>query len=227
MMQERDLQELAELTSTDAPILSLYLSADPHRRSNEEHKLSLRKLLSQATEQGAAPADTERIERFFEHEYNRQGRGIACFSLQKKGFWREYELLVPVEDFVFLGQRPYIAPLTDIWDNYGRFGVVMVDREARGSSSTTSARWRIRPARWATRSSDTSRAAGPRKSCSATRIKRQRTTSKTPRPGPMNSCANTPSHAWSSRGVTATSRCSGMSPRARCRTRSWARSTWT
>ena len=129
MMQERDLQELAELTSIDAPILSLYLSADPHRRSSEEHKLSLRKLLSQATEQGAAPADTERIERFFEHEYNRQGRGIACFSLQKKGFWREYELLVPVEDFVFLGQRPYIAPLTDIWDNYGRFGVVMVDRE--------------------------------------------------------------------------------------------------
>jgi DNA-binding transcriptional MerR regulator len=129
MMQERDLQELAELKSATAPILSLYLNADPHRRSSEEHKLSLRRLLSQAANQGAAQADVERIERFFEHEYNRQGRGVACFSQQKLGFWREYELLVPVEDFVFLGQRPYIFPLSDIWDNYGRFGVLMVDRE--------------------------------------------------------------------------------------------------
>ncbi len=129
MMQERDLQELAELASADASILSLYLNVDPHRRSGEEHKLSLRKLLSQAADQGAAPADIERIERFFDHEYGRQGRGVACFSSEKRDFWRKYELLVPVEDFVFVGQRPYIKPLSDLLDNYSRFGVVMVDRE--------------------------------------------------------------------------------------------------
>lgn len=129
MMQERDLQELAELASADAPILSLYLNVDPHRRSGEEHKLSLRKLLSQAADQGAAPADIERIERFFDHEYGRQGRGVACFSSEKRDFWRKYELLVPVDDFVFLGQRPYIKPLSDLLDNYGRFGVIIVDRE--------------------------------------------------------------------------------------------------
>jgi peptide subunit release factor 1 (eRF1) len=54
---------------------------------------------------------------------------VACFSLAKQNFWRKYELLVPVEDFVFLGQRPYIKPLSDLLDNYGRFGVIMVDRE--------------------------------------------------------------------------------------------------
>lgn len=129
MMQERDLQELAELASADAPILSLYLNVDPHRRSGEEHKLSLRKLLSEAAEQGAAPADIERVERFFDHEYGRQGRGVACFSLAQRDFWRKYELLVPVEDFVFVGQHPYIKPLSDLLDNYGRFGVVIVDRE--------------------------------------------------------------------------------------------------
>lgn len=129
MVQERDLQELAELVSLDAPILSLYLNVDPHRRSNDEHRLSLRQLLSRAEDQGAAPADIARIERFFDHEYGRQGRGVVCFSLQQKDFWRKYELLVPVEDFVFLGPRPYIKPLSDVMDNYGRFGVVMIDRE--------------------------------------------------------------------------------------------------
>lgn len=129
MMQVQDLQELAELVSKDAPILSLYLNVDPHRRSTEEPKLVLRRLLTEAADAGAAPADIERVERFFEHEYNRQGRGIACFSLAKRDFWRSYALLVPMDDLVYVGMRPYIKPLSDVWDNYQRLGVLMVDRE--------------------------------------------------------------------------------------------------
>jgi peptide chain release factor subunit 1 len=30
---------------------------------------------------------------------------------------------------VFVGLRPYVKPLSDLWDNYDRFGVIMVDRE--------------------------------------------------------------------------------------------------
>jgi peptide chain release factor subunit 1 len=129
MMQEGDLQELAELVIKEAPILSLYLNVDPHRRSKEEHKLNLRRLLAQAAQQGASPSDIERAERFFDHEYDRHGRGVACFSCQDHSFWREYGLLVPVDDFVSVGPRPYITPLGDLWDAYGRFGVIMVDRE--------------------------------------------------------------------------------------------------
>jgi peptide chain release factor subunit 1 len=129
MMQERDLQELAELESKEAPILSLYLNMDPHRRSKEEQKLNLRRLLTWAAQQGASHADIERAERFFDHEYGRQGRGVVCFSCQIQGFWRDYALLVPIQDFVFVGSRPYITPLSDVWDAYDRFGVIMVDRE--------------------------------------------------------------------------------------------------
>jgi peptide chain release factor subunit 1 len=129
MMQEGDLQELAELVSKEAPILSLYLNVDPHRRSTEEHKLNLRRLLAQAAQQGASPADIERAERFFDHEYDRHGRGVACFSCQGQDLWRSYALPVPVEDFAFVGSRPYVTPLGDVWDAYGRFAVIMVDRE--------------------------------------------------------------------------------------------------
>lgn len=129
MMQEQDLKELAELMSDDTPILSLYLNIDPHHRSTEEHKLSLRQLLAQAAEQGADPEDIKRIGTFFDHEYDRQGRGVVCFSWQAQDFWRSYTLLVPVEDAVFVGLRPYIRPLSDLWDDYDRFGVIMVDRE--------------------------------------------------------------------------------------------------
>lgn len=129
MMQERDLHELAELVSEEAPILSLYLNIDRHNRSVEEHKPVLRKLLAEAAEQGAAPADVERMERFFEHEYDRQGRAVACFSCGARKFWRGYTLPVSTQNAVFVGRRPYVKPLSDIWDNYERFGVLMIDRE--------------------------------------------------------------------------------------------------
>lgn len=129
MMQEHDLQELAELVSEEAPILSLYLNMERHSRSPEAHKLTLRSLLAQATVLGAAPSDIERIDRFFEHEYDRQGRSVACFSCQARKFWRAYPLLVPVQNVVFVGRRPFVKLLSDLWDNYDRFAVLMTDRE--------------------------------------------------------------------------------------------------
>ncbi len=129
MMQEHDLHELAELVSEHAPVLSLYLHLDPQRRSGDETKLLLRRLLAQAADAGASPADIDRIERFFEHEHDRQGRAVACFSCQALKFWRDYTLLAPVRSTVFVGRRPYVTPLSDLWDNYGRLGVILVDRE--------------------------------------------------------------------------------------------------
>jgi peptide chain release factor subunit 1 len=129
MMQEQDLQELAELVTDEGPILSLYLNLDRHNRSGDEHKLALRQLLSQAAEQGAVPADIERIERFFETEFDRQGRSVACFSCQARKFWRAFPLLVPTPNAVYVGRRPYLKPLSDLFDNYECFAVIMVDRE--------------------------------------------------------------------------------------------------
>jgi len=106
MMQEQDLHELAEFVSEGGSVLSLYLHIDPQRRSADETKLSLRRLLAQATEQGASPADVERVERFFEHEYDRQGRAVALFSCQARKFWRGYTLLVPVRSTCYVGSRP-------------------------------------------------------------------------------------------------------------------------
>lgn len=129
MMQEQDLQELAELVTDTEPVLSLYLNLDRRSRSGDENKLALRQLLAQAGEQGAAAPDVERIERFFETEFDRQGRSVACFSCQARTFWRAFPLLVPVQNAVYVGRRPYVRPLSDLFDNYESFAVIMIDRE--------------------------------------------------------------------------------------------------
>ncbi|MBM4464822.1 MAG: hypothetical protein FJ014_04520 [Chloroflexi bacterium] len=129
MFSEEDLQELVDFHSEEAPVLSLYLDVDPTKRTTDEYKLVLRGLLKEVSGQ-AWRKDIAAVERYFDHEYDWQGKGVAVFSCLEQDFWRAYPLAVPVENHVYVGDRPYIKPLTDVLDTYERYGVVLVDQEA-------------------------------------------------------------------------------------------------
>lgn len=128
MFTEKDLDELVGIRSDGAPILSLYLNVDPVQRTTEQYKLVLRSLLKEIGDE-ADPADIEAVERFFDFEYDWQGRGIVLFSCQEADLWRSYSLAVPVHNYAYTAHRPYIKPLTDVLDAYGRYGVILVDSE--------------------------------------------------------------------------------------------------
>jgi peptide chain release factor subunit 1 len=128
MFNEKDLQELVDFHSEESPVLSLYLDVDPTKRTTDEYRLVLRGLLKEVTGQ-AWREDIAAVERYFEHEYDWQGKGVVLFSCLEQDFWRAYPLAVPVDSHVYVSQRPYIKPLTDILDAYGRYGVVLVDQE--------------------------------------------------------------------------------------------------
>ncbi len=128
MFSENDLQELVSFQSEESPVLSLYLDVDPTKRTTDEYKLVLRGLLKEVAGQ-AQRKDTSAVEKYFDHEYDWQGKGVVVFSCMKQDFWRAYPLAVPVNNHVYVGDRPYIKPLTDVLDAYGRYGVVLVDQE--------------------------------------------------------------------------------------------------
>lgn len=128
MIRPEELQELAAFRSEDTPILSAYLNVDPRRRTPEEYKLALRRLLDEVSDV-ASGDDVARIERYVNMEYNWQGRGLACFSCEDAGLWQAYSLGVPLEDYVYVGRRPYVRPLGDVVDTYARHVVVLVSRE--------------------------------------------------------------------------------------------------
>jgi peptide chain release factor subunit 1 len=128
MFTERDLTELVGFRSDDAPVLSLYLNVDPTQQTTDQYRLMLRSLLKEAAGE-AKPADIEAIERYFDFEYDWQGKGVVVFTCQGAGFWRSYSLAVPVHDYAYVSHRPYIKPLTDVLDAYGRYGVILVDSE--------------------------------------------------------------------------------------------------
>lgn len=128
MFSENDLQELVGFHSEESPVLSLYLDVDPTKRTTDEYKLVLRGLLKKISGQ-AQRKDVGAVRRYFDHEYDWQGKGVVLFSCLEQDFWRAYPLAVPVENHVHVGNRPYIKPLTNILDAYGRYGVVLVDQE--------------------------------------------------------------------------------------------------
>jgi peptide chain release factor subunit 1 len=128
MFTEQDLNDLVQFRSDESPILSLYLNVDPTEQSTEQYRLTLRTLLKGVTDEAGA-ADVDRVERYFEFEYDWQGRGVAVFSCQDADFWRGFSLAVPLQNQVYVSHRPYIKPLTDVLDAYGRYGVILVDRE--------------------------------------------------------------------------------------------------
>lgn len=128
MFHERDLAELVEFKTGTTPVLSLYLNVDPTQQSRDQYKLTLRSLLKEVAGEAEAE-DVTAIERYFDFEYDWQGRGVAVFSCRDADFWRSYPLAVPVQDDVYVSHRPYIKPLQDVLDAYGRYGVILVDSE--------------------------------------------------------------------------------------------------
>lgn len=127
MIDETELRTLAQFQA-EVPILSVYLDVDPTRHTTEEYLLSLRNMLKQA-EEGASPEDIQAVQRYFEHEYDWSGRGVAVFSCQAADFWRVYVLPIPVASGVMVARRPYVSPLAALLDTYERYGVVVVNRE--------------------------------------------------------------------------------------------------
>lgn len=128
MFTEQDLAELVGFRSDQSPVLSLYLNVDPTQQTSEQYKLALRSLLKEIADEASA-ADIDAVERYFDFEYDWQGRGVAVFSCQQAGFWRTYSLAVPVQNHTYVSHRPYIKPLTDVLDAYGRYGVIVLDSE--------------------------------------------------------------------------------------------------
>jgi peptide chain release factor subunit 1 len=124
MLSENDLRELLDF-NTEQPVLSVYLNTDPSEGNADVHKLRLRSMVKEIN----LTKDVEAIERYINHEYNWSGRGVAVFSCSHDGFFRVYPLAVPVRNLVHISDRPSVKPLASLLDNYGGYGVVLVDKQ--------------------------------------------------------------------------------------------------
>ena len=73
--------------------------------------------------------DVAAILEYFETHHPWAGRGIAVFSCKADGIFRTISLGVSMRDQVYTGDHFSVKPLADIFDLYGGYGVILVDRQ--------------------------------------------------------------------------------------------------
>jgi len=124
MFTDRELRELLALSAVE-PVLSVYLNMDPTAGNADFYKLRLRNLLKTVE----LPADVQAVEHYINNEFNWVGRSIAIFSCSPQNFFKAYSLAIPVRDLAVAGMRPAVKPLADLLDDYGGYGVALVDKQ--------------------------------------------------------------------------------------------------
>ncbi len=124
MFTDKDLRELLAMSAVE-PVLSVYLNMDPTAGNADVYKLRLRNLLKSIE----LPADVQAVDHYINNEFNWVGRSAAIFSCSPQKFFKAYSLAIPVRDLAVAGIRPAVKPLADLLDDYGGYGVALVDKQ--------------------------------------------------------------------------------------------------
>ena len=124
MLKDHDIHELLKYSSPD-PMLSVYLNTSPSEGGSDAQRLQLRRML----EKNNLLDDQVAVLKHFEQLRDAKGRGLALFSHAAANYFRGYSLAVPVRSRVFVGDHPYVKPLADLLNNFGSYGVALVDKQ--------------------------------------------------------------------------------------------------
>ena len=128
------LRELAGFRAERGCAITLYLDLDPSVSPTAGAVAArVRSLLGKARQHEAPRRDLERLERFFERDFTRDGaRGYAVFAAEADGAWHDLPLAAPVPDSVHVGDEFHVAPLLPLLGSGSGALVAFVGRE-RGS----------------------------------------------------------------------------------------------
>lgn len=127
MITRKELKELIDFNAPGQEVLSLYLNTDLTQHLKEERRLALKQLLDGLGADGKAEA--ERVQEFFDQEFDWQAQGLAIFSSAPMKFWHAIRLAVPVLDYASVEPKPNVRLLTDLMDEYECYAVALVDRD--------------------------------------------------------------------------------------------------
>src|SRR6266511_1096801 len=118
------LRELASFRAVNGCAISLYVNLDPSEVPTPADAQSrVNALLNSAEktdrsdlthdQRGALKADLERIERWFDDDFERdRSQGVAVFAAGLDNFWSTLSLPEPVPDRVNVARELYLVPLT-------------------------------------------------------------------------------------------------------------------
>jgi peptide chain release factor subunit 1 len=133
------IDRLAAFDFGAAPVVSLYLNAEPdqHGRDRDRILSFVRKELAdrirtypqRSSDRESLEADKARIERYLHDELERSANGVAIFACAAAdNFFEVAQVGVPLlEDQLFVGAEPHLYPLARLHDQHPRHAALLLD----------------------------------------------------------------------------------------------------
>ncbi|VAX28363.1 hypothetical protein MNBD_NITROSPIRAE02-1412 [hydrothermal vent metagenome] len=135
MLNREELKDLSEIQGNENYYVSLYLNVNPVTNPKGEYVLHLKNMIrevSEKTEKGVyrkIKTDLEKISAYVTSNKREFRKGLVLLSSEETGFWREYNLPIPVKNTLIVDNTPYMKPLLDIVDNNPRYLILLVEKD--------------------------------------------------------------------------------------------------
>jgi peptide chain release factor subunit 1 len=135
-VSREDIDWIANFDTHGACTLSLFVSLAPERQVEKAYRTVFKDLVKGVrAELGEGPTrkqfdfEVERVNAWLDDQPEPPGTGLAVFSSTPAGLWAPHVLHVPLRDRLVFDARPYVQPLVDLFDQYERYMVALVDNE--------------------------------------------------------------------------------------------------
>ena len=135
MPTAQEIDRIGRFDAEGARVLSVYLDLDPAPRRRRTHKVAFRDLVREAGEgldeaaRESLASEAQRVQIWLD-QGEPEGKGLAVFSCELKRLWRADWLAVRMPNHLAWEERPDIAPLLEVLDEYERYAVAVVDQQA-------------------------------------------------------------------------------------------------
>ena len=136
MLSRAELKEIASMEKKDGYFVSLYLNVDPMFNKKGDYIVHLKNMLKNTAESldkglyKTVKDDLAKIDNYVLTNKRMFKKGLALLSSSANSFWKEYHLGIPVKNELIVDKSPYTKPLMDILDNYQRYAVLLLGKEA-------------------------------------------------------------------------------------------------
>jgi len=136
MLSISELKEISSYNDKGAYYVSLYLNVDPLFNKKGDYIVHLKNMVKGSMESldkaiyKRVKEDLEKIEQHVLTNKRAFKKGLAVFSSKEAALWKEYNLGVPFKNDLIIQKSVYVKPLMDILDNYQRYGVLLVGKDA-------------------------------------------------------------------------------------------------
>ncbi|HXG04898.1 MAG TPA: Vms1/Ankzf1 family peptidyl-tRNA hydrolase, partial [Candidatus Binatia bacterium] len=134
MLTPEQVEALRAFDPRGSRVLSVYLDLEAVRQGRPAYRVVFEDLVRAARERldeetrSALAEEAARVRAWLD-DRDPGGKGLALFACSPRGLWQVHRLGVRVRDHLAFEPVPDVAPLLELFDEYERYAVTLVDKE--------------------------------------------------------------------------------------------------